>query len=381
MQKKFLIGQLASYGDCLYATTIAKQIKHDHPGSHVTWAVSARYSSILKLNPHVDAIWEIPQTYGDVFTGGWNRFRKEALQKKSRGEFDTLIFSQIAPRWVQFNGTIRNTILSAYEKPITVSRQPVIQLSSEEVEHVRQYSVKNGLTNYRKVVLFECSPTSGQSKNVNVEFALRVAKNITNERKDICFILSSPNKIETGTPQILDASELTFRENAELTKYCDLLIGCSSGITWLATSEWAKPLQMIQLLDESFALFYGVRYDHELNGLPYGNILEMLTFSEKSIVDCITLTLDDRFEEAKKNYNEEYKVTYENFQSMVVLLLKYGHLFATIPMLLRYNNKYGHLSLIGLLFSLVGAHILFLRLAIKKAGKYLSAKLHFSKSS
>ena len=57
MSKKFLIGQLACYGDCLFATTIAKQIRHDYPDSHITWAVSSKYRSIVEHNPDIDKIW------------------------------------------------------------------------------------------------------------------------------------------------------------------------------------------------------------------------------------------------------------------------------------------------------------------------------------
>ncbi len=374
MSKKILIGQLASYGDCLYATTIAKQIKHDYPDSHITWAVATRYKTILNLNPHVDEIWEIPPTYGDIFTVGWKRFKKEALQRKKLGEFDEIILSQIAPRWIQFKGTIRGTTLSAYNKPITVDPSPVVRLSDEEVEHVRLFAEKNNLQSFKKVVLFECSPTSGQSKHVTIEFALSVAKLVTRVLPDICFILSSPTKIETGNNHIIDASELSFRENAELTKYCDLLVGCSSGISWIATSDWAKKLPMIQLLDRNYGLFYGIKYDHTLHELAHDHILEVFTPSKESIGDCITLVLQGNFQEAKEKYHESYTVSYENFRSMIILLLKNKHPFAGLAMLLRYKKTHTHLSLKRLILYFVGAYWLFLLLALKKGAQYLLTK-------
>src|ERR1700712_4612811 len=112
--KKFLIGQLASFGDCLYATAIAKQIKNDYPESHITWAVAAKYKSILKLNPHVDAIWEVEFLPDDNNLTAWRKFKNKALQRKANGEFDEIIFSPIAPdNWIHFNGTIRGSILSS----------------------------------------------------------------------------------------------------------------------------------------------------------------------------------------------------------------------------------------------------------------------------
>lgn len=53
-QKRILLGQLGSYGDCLYATTVARQIKQDFPGSTLTWAVGSMYADVLDQNPHDD---------------------------------------------------------------------------------------------------------------------------------------------------------------------------------------------------------------------------------------------------------------------------------------------------------------------------------------
>ena len=37
---KVSLVQLDANGDCLYATTIARQIKQDYPGCHLTWWIS-----------------------------------------------------------------------------------------------------------------------------------------------------------------------------------------------------------------------------------------------------------------------------------------------------------------------------------------------------
>jgi ADP-heptose:LPS heptosyltransferase len=56
--QQFLIVQLISNGDCLYATTVARQIKNDYPNCHLTWAVSSMCRKTLDLNPYIDEIWE-----------------------------------------------------------------------------------------------------------------------------------------------------------------------------------------------------------------------------------------------------------------------------------------------------------------------------------
>jgi hypothetical protein len=60
-RKRILLGHLASRGDCLYATAIARQIKADYPGCHLTWAIGSMCRAIIDGNPHVDALWKIPR--------------------------------------------------------------------------------------------------------------------------------------------------------------------------------------------------------------------------------------------------------------------------------------------------------------------------------
>ncbi|MBX7174439.1 MAG: hypothetical protein K1X72_25930 [Pyrinomonadaceae bacterium] len=316
MGKKFLIGQLGRFGDCLYATTIAKQIKNDFPESHLTWAINKNYKTILDLNPFVDEVWEIPNSFGDYSKEGWEKFEKEALERKAKGEFDEIIFSQIPPRnWIKFDGTIRQTILNAYEKPITVSVEPIIRLTQKEIDNVKEFAKQNNLAKFKNVILFECAPGSGQS-NVNVEFALRISKAIVEKNKDICFILSTNQRLDLDSLQIIDANRLSFRENAELTKYCSLLIGCSSGITWLSTSDWAKKLPMVQLLNEESLIYAGVHFDFELNNLDYSQVLELTNFDERKVIDSVESILYLGFEKTKPNFHQTYKPNYNQLSDI-----------------------------------------------------------------
>jgi len=311
-----MIGQLERFGDCLYATTLAKQIKSDYPDCHITWAILSKYKSILDLNPHVDQVWEIPATSDDFYGAVWNDFETQALQRQTGGEFDELIFSQIAPRnWIKYNGTIRGTILSAYNRPLTVSVEPVVRLSDKEVENVKLFAEKYNLQDFKNVILFECAPGSKQSK-VNVEFAFEVATTITQNNPDICFLLSTSQKLDFIHPQIIDASELSFRENAELTKYCSLLIGCSSGISWLSTSDWAKKLPTIQLLNAKLWIFAGMHYDFEVNQLDNSHIIELVEFDKKRVVECVLSVINERVAVAKEKFHQTYKPNYFNLKNI-----------------------------------------------------------------
>lgn len=346
MSKKFLIGQLACYGDCLYATTIAKQIKVDYPDSHITWAIGSRYKSVLELNPHVDKIWEIEITDGDYYNKGWKRFESESESRKANGEFDEIIYSQIYPKNAfEFYRTIRETTLNAYKNPINVSVSPVIKLSVVEINNVKIFSEKYNLDHYKHVVLFECNPGSNQSI-VNPEFAISVCRVVTSNKKDVCFILTTPQKIITNNPQIIDASELSFRENAELTKYCTLLIGCSSGITWLSTSDWAKKLPMLQLLDSNYQIFAGVHFDFETYSIDNSSILELVDFDIDKVCVVVKELLFDNFFQVSSRHHQVYKPNIENLYFQLNHLIHYKYslskLFQFYSQFIRYNKNHNN---------------------------------------
>jgi hypothetical protein len=112
--------------------------------------------------------------------------------------------------------------------------------------------------------------------------------------------------IQATASNIINASGLSFRENAELSKYCDLLVGCSSGITWLLTSDWAKPLPTIQLLNNKATWFNSVVKDHEVRGVPAGHVIELYDFDASSAAACILDALTGTFEQVRKKYHQQY---------------------------------------------------------------------------
>jgi hypothetical protein len=109
-------------------------------------------------------------------------------------------------------------------------------------------------------------------------------------RPDTAFIISSRNSFDSKQQAVIDGSSLSYRENAELSKYCTLLLGCSSGITWLLTSDWAKRLPTIQFLSDSppWYAFASVKYDHRFFGLDTSHILETTLSDEANIAALVT---------------------------------------------------------------------------------------------
>lgn len=342
--KRFLICQLACFGDCLYATTICSQLKKDFPGCHITWAVAEKYHSILLHNDLIDSLWVLPLPDGDYYDEGWRQMEKEAQEKKSQGLFDEIIFSQILPRnWKHFTGIIRSTILNTYPGIITVSPQPVVHLTEQEIGNVQNFAAHNKLAAYKYIVLFECSPGSGQSK-VNVDFAINVAKGYLEKQKDICFILSTHKPLEQAHEGIIDGSSLSYRENAELTKYCTLLIGCSSGITWLATSNWAKKIPMLQLLNKNNKIYTGICYDHYLAGLDADIILERVDYDIPLVHDIIRSVTRNGMQKARENYHQDYKPSYRHFAYITKQVLKKATVADAYHLIELHGNIHKHYS-------------------------------------
>ena len=194
-KKHILLGHLACFGDCLYATTIAKQIKVDYPGCHLSWAIGSKYRSILDGNPDIDQVWEIPLSSREEIASVWYMFKNEALRRKKNGDFDEIFFTQIYPdNYETYDGTIRSSILRCYRKPITVGFTPVVFLSDQEIKTVYDFAKKSNLLGQKSVILFEYSAKSEQSF-VTPEFAAQLSQKIIDKVPDCYIIMSSDTPI------------------------------------------------------------------------------------------------------------------------------------------------------------------------------------------
>jgi ADP-heptose:LPS heptosyltransferase len=289
--KRVLLVHLTSNGDCLMATTVARQIKKDYQGCHLTWAISERCKQVIENNPFVDEIWSIRfDPLDDPHDDIWPRTKAEALRRQRDGRFDHVFFTQIYPEnFNDFDGTTRSSIFRPYPGRITVPVEPVLYLFESEVNHVAQFASKHALQDYKNVVLFECSPASSQSL-MTAEKAIRISTQIADKHRDTAIIISSNKPFHSNSPAIIDGSVLSFRENAELSKYCNLLLGCSSGISWLLTSNWAKKIPTIQFLHQTscWYSFASMKYDHQFWGLGREHILETDVYKEQDIVDLVS---------------------------------------------------------------------------------------------
>ena len=337
--KKIILVQLYSNGDCLYATAIARQIKQDFPGCHLTWAIASFCKSIIFNNPFVDEILEVDSVAKNDAPALRN-FKKKIFKQKKEGVYDEVFFVHNADtNHAFYDGSIRSCILRAYPHPITVSVQPVLRLDSDEIAKVNQFALEYQLANYDQVILFEYAPQSGQN-NVTLDFAIKVAENIV-ANSNYAIILSSANQINHPNKAIIDGSSLTLRETAALSHYCSFLLGSSSGITWITTSDAGKQLPMVQLLNANSNWNNPVSRDFKMFTIPNKGIIELLNFDVNSIVECVRMALND-FENAKLNYNQPIPLHFKTTRYIVYNLLCYFE-FGAIMKHIKVNREvYGN---------------------------------------
>ena len=85
------------------------------------------------------------------------------------------------------------------------------------------------------------------------------------------------------------------------------MVGCSSGLTWLATSNWSKKINMIQLISPHFkngVITASVKTDFEYLGLPLNSIIELYDPNEEIITKCINEIYENGFNTSLKKYDE-----------------------------------------------------------------------------
>jgi hypothetical protein len=340
-RRRVLLGQLAANGDCVYATTVARQIKADDPDCHLTWAIGSAYRQVIQHNPHVDEVWEIPFGPGDDLSSAWRAFELRVEERRRRGDFDEVFLTQISgSNYRNYDGTVRASIFRGYPRPITVPVTPVIRLSSVEIAHVRAFASHHRLAETGPVVLLECAPRSGQSL-ITPAWGLAVARIIVGRLPGTRVIMNSPVPDGSAAAAIIDASVLGFREIAELTRYCSLFIGCSSGITWLCTSDAAQTIPTIQVLSKRAGMLGAVVADLEYWGLPSGHIIEMRDSSVERAAKCALDVLTDGIAAARAKHHERQDLQLNQYYDALLHLLQEGR-FAEVVSSMRHSiGRYG----------------------------------------
>ena len=286
-------------------TAIARQIKSDYPSCHLTWVIASRYTAVIKNNPFVDSIWAFELAPNEsMIEDGWYRCKAEAEARRAAGEFDIIFTTQVSPDNVaNFDGSTRSSTFRNYPHPITVPITPVIRLLQDEIAHVAYFADRNKLSRHKHIVLLECSPSSGQSF-LTLEKGLNLAQRLVEAKHDAIVVVSTHLPFESPHERILSGACLSYRENAALSHHCTFLIGCSSGITWITTSDAGKRLNTVQFLSHVIACgFASVAYDFKHWGLPTDHILETTSNDDERMLEIVLAALDD-FPVARKKYHQ-----------------------------------------------------------------------------
>ena len=335
MAQSILMVQLYSNGDCLYATAVARQIKADFPGCHLTWAVATFCKSIILNNPFIDEILEV-QGVQKNNVHAYRRLKKQFLQDEKDGKYDKVFFiNNIESNIALYDGCIRSNIFNAYPGNITVPVQPVLRLYPDEIERVQDFAKRHDLDHFSDVVLFEFAPQSGQSI-LSVPQAVSMAEQIA-KRANCAVILSSANKVLSNQKGVIDGSELSIRETVALTHYCTFLLGTSSGITWASTSDAGKMLPMVQLLNPNAVWSNFISTDFNRFSIPNKGVIEISDKDLGVLVDCVLLALSD-FEAAKNKYQASMPLSFNTSRRIVYNLLCFFQ-FSSILNHIRLNIK------------------------------------------
>jgi hypothetical protein len=315
--ERILLGQLGANGDCLYATIVARQLRHDYPTAEITWAVSNQCAPLLKNNPYVDQIWEIPLVDWSVQVQAWRLFEREALRGYIRHDFDKVILSQIWPGNLHnYDGTVRPSILRAYNGPITVPIENVINLTGEEIDRVDSYVAQSGIAGFEQRILFECNSKSGQSF-MTPELAQEVAARLYAAVPDATVIFSTHLPMALQDPRSREVSGLSLREVAHLTHHCTLFVGAGSGGTVAASSTAAAKLPMVLALSQNTSVFASFAHDFEYFGIVRPTVVEITEQDPQFIADCIASACMESPQIALQRFHGVIPVTFGNYFSQI----------------------------------------------------------------
>lgn len=304
--------QLDANGDCLYATIIAHQIKVDYPDCHLTWWISSKCRHILRNNPHVDEVVEISL----MDWSNQNRVQtwalvKDMILKKQAGSdpYDRIWMPQIHPdNFRHFDGTVRPSQFRGYDRPITVPINPILNLTTEEIDNVTQFVREKKLDSASPLVLFECSSNSSQS-HVTPQFALEVARLSDEKKLPLSFLISTSERLKKALSRNTHSvSHLSMRENLMLLEYCSFFVGCGSGLTVIATCDQAKNIPNLQVLNSAKSVFASFFHDFKHFEKPTDRFIEMPDAEPKRVVECLECELQKGHQDSVKRFHQPIAV-------------------------------------------------------------------------
>jgi len=339
---RILFGQLGANGDCLYATILARQLRLDYPKAEITWAISSQCTHLLRNNPYIDHVWEIPVFDWSHHEMLWRVFEREAIRRYQRRDFDGMVLSQIWPNnFHNYDGTVRSSLLRAYGRRLTVPIENVIHLADDEIDRVESFAERARLAEIEHKILFECSSKSGQSF-VTPDKAQDIADELYRIMPQARVIFSTHLPMELRDKRSRHAGSLSLREIARLTHHVDLFVGAGSGGTVSASSSAARIVPMIQLLAASTSVFASFAHDFEYFGLTERPVLEMTAEDPVLIARSIVAALSNGIEAARAEFDGRIPVRFDHYFSQVTgCLIRQHRYLDTARSLMITAERYG----------------------------------------
>jgi hypothetical protein len=319
--RKILLIHLFSNGDCLYATTVARQIKKDFPSCRLTWAISRGCQPMIDNNPDVDDIWAIEMPPGEDKEKIFFEILEEAERQKKCGKYDLVFCSQVlGDNWSHYDGCVRTSIYKCYDKPVTVDKRPVLILKEEEKKKADLFFQQHGLGAYKNVILYECAPLSGQA-NFTDDFVMSVASMLA-DYPGTAVILSSARQYPIDKKGVVDGSGLTIRETVALSKHCTMLLGCSSGITWAIHSQSDLLLPSVHLLNKDSYVFNPPSVAMKKAAESVDHLLELYRYDRGVISRVFNSIMTEGFQSAKNRFNQLPGKQFKIYRGIVHGLLR-----------------------------------------------------------
>ena len=341
--EKILLALLGAKGDCVYGTTLAHQIKADNPECHLVWAISSDCRDILRNNPHVDEVWEIPADSHHGASSQWKPLMEEAHTLAGRGILNRVYPAQISPgNYQNYDGTVRPSIMRAYGRPITVPMESHVVLTEEEIRKVEDFVARHDIIHFPHRVLVECIGKSKQT-HVTPDHALRVAHLVLEKLPDACFIISTHQRLESDRANMVQANALSYRENLALAKYCTQLVGCGSGISALInTCAGAPVLPTIQLLAADTSVYASPSHDFVYWGLDANHFVEMWDSSPEETAQAVIALCTTGLSATRKIFHRDPQIHFRMYtKSVTDKLLACGRIIDAAYSLSHVVTRYG----------------------------------------
>jgi REP element-mobilizing transposase RayT len=327
---------LFSNGDCLLALPILSEIRKEHPYALITWQVAPFSKHFLLNNPEIDVISETDEVK-KYNIKSFRKYKSRILMEYKKDIWDKVYFLQPTDtNQANYDGTIRSMLYNTFGR-IPTDIVPKLYLTNDEISTCSKFSVKHNLSSFNKVILFEFAPQSGQLK-IELADALFIANQICKD-ENVAIVLSSSIKMINNNPKIIDGSELGIRETGGLLKYCHLVIGCSSGLSWMATSNIGYNIPLIQIIDP-FALWVNpMSRDFKQMNITQP-LIELYSFDKQTIIECVNLALSS-FEQSRNKFQKELPISFRTTYVTIYNLLCYFQISSILKHLKLNIERFG----------------------------------------